>query len=326
MDVLDGSDPRSITFAAERLRAGELVVFPTETVYGLGADATSQSAVELIYAVKGRPSSNPLIIHIAEISDLARVADLSKLSAQSSSWLDRLSSYWPGPLTVVLPRSKIVTASASAGLNSVAVRIPHHPVALNLIREAGVPLVAPSANLSGYVSPTRSAHVLEWGDNRIRCILEGGPCSIGIESTVISLLGEEPILLRPGIITREELVKTLECRILYAESNGSLPQLSPGLSFKHYSPKTPLTIIPIETTELPERIGYLSFDSRPPSFQVHIHKVLSPDRNLEEVAAGLFEGLRELDQLGLDLIISDCCEETGIGTSIMDRLKRAAAK
>ncbi len=320
--------------AAEILRAGDLVAFPTETVYGLGADATNAAAVRRIYEVKGRPPVNPLIVHVASFAEVDQVADLSDPALRSK--LETIRDFWPGPLTVVLPRRPIIPDVVTAGLPTVAVRIPGDAIALELLKVTKRPLAAPSANRSGYVSPTTAAHVQESLGDQIRLILDGGSCEVGIESTIVSLVGPKPKLLRPGIITAEELghrLGELEVHTGAAGRNGSSKHShalqAPGMLAKHYAPRTRIVFRgSVDPQSYPPRVGLISF-SRANDQSDHTEyasiETLSATGKLEEIAAGLFTALREMDKQELDLIVVDTCPEEGIGRAIMDRLRRAAA-
>jgi len=318
-----------ITKAAEALRRGDLVAFPTETVYGLGADARNEDAVRRIFQVKGRPSSNPLIVHVASTSEIFRYADLSRSFAPKllRARLEKLSPLWPGPLSVVLPRGQEIADAVSGGGTTVALRIPNHPLALALLRKFDGPVAAPSANISEYVSPTTAEHVRSGLGSKIACVLDGGPCSVGLESTVLSLIEETPLILRPGAITKDQLQATLETEVLRAPfaATESALKLSPGLLAKHYSPSTPVCFESAltELSPAPKKIGAIIFQPRELAFQATQIRLLSQHGHLEEVAMHLFAALRELDQMALDLIVVDTCEPIGLGEAIMDRLLRA---
>ncbi len=318
----------NIERAAIRLKADNLVAFPTETVYGLGANAISAEAVSKIYNVKGRPIFNPLIVHIACASDLNRVANIpaeSKLEQQ----IKALLPFWPGPLSVVLPRNSQIPDIVTAGLNSVAVRIPAHAVALKLIKAAGVPLAAPSANPSNYVSPTTAQHVEKILGDRIDFVLDGGPAKVGLESTVLSLLNPIPEVLRPGAVTLEQLREILGEVRLHSRASSAIGAnmrlLSPGQQDTHYSPRTKLIFRhELSSIKQYERVGLIAFSADGiGEHNYSLINVLSSDNNLSEIASKLFKALLEMDQAGLDLIVVDSCSEEGIGLSIMDRLKRA---
>ena len=319
--------------AAQLLAEGRLVAFPTETVYGLGANARNPDAIARIYEAKGRPSNNPLIVHVASVEEIPVYCDLS-LSWNESvvrSWLEKLAPLWPGPLSVILPRGDSIAENVCAGGPTVAIRIPRHPLALELLKAFGGPVAAPSANPSMYVSPTTAAHVKDGLGDKVAMILDGGPCEVGLESTVVSLLSPVPRVLRPGAITTTMLEERLGTEVLGPPSSpgdqSSVLQ-SPGLLAKHYSPRTK-TILRTslwDTNALPQKIGALVFSDWKPPFETTVTKVLSACGDLEEVAARLFGSLRELDAANLDLIVVDVCEPHGLGEAIMDRLIRASAQ
>lgn len=325
------SSQSDITHAATLLAQGKLVAFPTETVYGLGADARNEEAITKIYAAKGRPSNNPLIVHVATIEDIRRYADISSAwnPAVVEEWITKLAPLWPGPLSVILPRGKEIATNVCAGGPTVALRIPRHPLALDLLKAFKGPIAAPSANPSMYVSPTTASHVKESLGDKVDYILDGGPCEVGLESTVLSLLTPIPRVLRPGAITLDMLRHSLGCPVEGPLSSGeshSAELLSPGLLAKHYSPRTPLKLrTALAKGELvPHNTGVLIFSDWKPDFIPSLTKVLSTCGDLEEVAARLFGALRELDAAGLDLIVVDTCEPIGLGEAIMDRLVRAS--
>ena len=324
---------QEIEHAAQLLRSGALVAFPTETVYGLGADATNEAAVRSIFTAKGRPSNNPLIVHVASFEDLLRCTDLAasndpqRLRAQ----LEALKSLWPGPLSVVVPKVPSICQAVSAGGSTVALRIPRHPTALRFITACDRPVAAPSANPSSYISPTTAAHVRKNLGDKVAYILDGGPCEIGLESTVLSLVANEPVILRPGAITAEQLSALLQCNVQLTAtaSDQSAPLLSPGLLAKHYSPRTPVQLLDtLDRLDIGDKkVGAIVFSpDKKLAFTPHTRKVLSERGELHEVAANLFSALRELDIAGMDLIVVDTCEPIGLGAAIMDRLLRAASR
>lgn len=330
--------------AAALIRAGEVVVFPTETVYGLGADALQPGAVERIFAAKGRPFSDPLIVHIADEGTLDELA--SEIPAQ----VHQLAlSFWPGPLTLILPCRPFVPTLVTAGLQTVAVRMPRHPVALALIRAAGTPIAAPSANRFMHVSPTTAQHALADLQGRVPLILDSGPCEVGVESTVLDLCAMVPTILRPGGVSLEELRAVLpDVRLPLRENkagrgdNASLEaQRSPGQLLTHYAPAVPLLLFEgtaevVRATMLTEvqrrrengeRVGVLVADEDVAAFQdssalVHtLGNAAAP----EKVAAALFAGLRTLETSGVEVILCRSFDEHGLGLAIRDRLLRAAA-
>jgi L-threonylcarbamoyladenylate synthase len=303
----------AIDEAAAALAAGRLVAFPTETVYGLGADSTSDAAVARLYEAKGRPVFNPLIAHVPDLAAAERLVTFT----DSARRLAR--AFWPGPLTLVLPRAAgcPVSLLASAGLDTLAVRIPDHPLALALLRAVGRPLVAPSANPSGQLSPTTAGHVREALGDKVALVLDGGPCRVGIESTVVDLSGKRPALLRPGGVPAEAVEAILG--LLAAPGEG--PIRSPGQLESHYAPGLPVRLDVVDVR--PEE-ALLAFGPAGPAGAATSLN-LSPTGNLIEAAANLFSFLRRLDQPGLSAIAVMPIPEQGLGRAINDRLRRAAA-
>jgi len=287
--------------ASELIRAGELVGFPTETVYGLGANALDPAAVEKIYAAKGRPGTSPLIVHVSSI-EMAQ--SLVRDWPERAEQLARV--FWPGPLTLVLPKQPHVPDRVTAGLDTVGVRMPAHPIALELIREAGVPIAGPSANLFGGISPTSAQHVRDALGGRVAMVLDGGSSNVGIESTVLSLAAPNPVLLRPGMVTREEIEAVIgPVQLLGTSAEGA--HSSPGLHRRHYSPKTPLVLV--EGGKLPT-IGRGMFIPMP--------------ADPREYAAVLYERLHDADTQGWDWIALEQPPETEEWSAIRDRLERAS--
>jgi L-threonylcarbamoyladenylate synthase len=320
--ILNGSDPRSIETAAAALQAGELVAFPTETVYGLGADALNARAVAQVFAVKNRPYFDPLIVHLPNQASARAYA--VEIDYRATMLMER---FWPGPLTLVLRKKPIVPDIVTAGLDSVALRVPAHPVALALLRAVGKPIAAPSANPFGYVSPTTAMHVQELLGDKIKLILDGGPCRVGVESTVCMLTEQEAVILRPGGVTVEEIEAvigpvTVATDYVDARSPGTLP--------RHYSPHVQLQLLaPGELLPQPrsgERLGALTVSKRQDVVGYENIEALSSDGNLIEVAANLFAALRRIDNLGLDRVVIESVPEHGLGRAIMDRLRRAATR
>ncbi len=324
------------SLGAELIRAGQLVAFPTETVYGLGANGFDEEAVRSIFAAKGRPADNPLILHISKKSDLKELwAHVPKLA-------DTLANaFWPGPLTLIFNRSDRVPDAVTAGLDTVAVRMPLDKTARLLIRKAGVPIAAPSANLSGRPSPTTAKHVLADMDGRIPLILDGGPCRYGVESTVLSLVGG-PVILRPGAVTREMLEAVigpvrLADSVLAPMKEGAVAA-SPGMKYKHYAPKAEVLVVTGEPRAAAKRILFLYREAedagRTPAiaatkqtqgFYRGRHVIVLGDRNQPvTLCAGLFSALRELDDEGVDLIFAEGVEPDDEGLAFMNRLLRAA--
>ena len=309
------ADESSIAEAARILRAGGLVAFPTETVYGLGADATSDIAVAKIYAAKGRPAFNPLIAHVADLAAAERQGIFSgeaKALAQA---------FWPGPLTLVVPIAPIgnICTLARAGLDSVALRVPAHDVARRLLAATGLPLAAPSANISGHVSPVTAAHVSADLGASVDLILDAGPCPVGVESTIISCLQDGPTLLRPGGISREAIEAILHRKL--ADHSGGKAPLAPGQLVSHYAPHARLRLA---ATSLEPGEAGLDFGGIFPTAKNVLD--LSERGDTTEAAANLFSHLRELDSRGFTTIAVAPIPGTGLGEAINDRLKRAAAE
>jgi L-threonylcarbamoyladenylate synthase len=347
------NDPTAIGIAAGVIRAGGTVAFPTETVYGLGANATDAAAVAKIYIAKQRALNDPLIVHCApELAGLHDAATplldagiIGPLSAhQRQQMLALTQAFWPGPLTLVLPRGTRIPANVSAGLDTVAVRMPNHPVALALIRQSGVPIAAPSANRFGHVSPTSAQHVLDDLQGRIDVVLDGGPTSIGVESTVLDLTSVAPAILRPGGLTREAIEQVIGT--LGARESGSkgaegeslpgsdAPLHSPGMLSKHYAPRAELRILPDQSALLQERralsarglrVGLLvQAAERDACAGLDPQFILG--ETLADIARNLYAGLRALDDDGADVILISQVERTGLGEAIADRLQRGTAK
>ena len=309
---------QSVAEAARLLRDGKLVAFPTETVYGLGGDATNERAVAAIFEAKGRPEFNPLISHVLG-------SDEAKRFVRWNDTADRLAArFWPGPLTLVLPRSagSPISLLATAGLDTVAIRAPSHPVAQALIRAAGQPIAAPSANRSGAISPTRAEHVAESLRDRVPLILDGGPCLVGVESTVLDLTGSTPTLLRPGGATREAIEAVIgTIAASDALPSGESARKSPGQLESHYAPARPVRL---GATSVGADEGLLAFGANVPQGAMLIYN-LSPSGDLAEAAANLFAQMRLLDRPGIGRIAVMPIPETGLGLAINDRLRRAAA-
>ena len=334
--VLAGDDPAAIREAAALLRSGELVAFPTETVYGLGADALDPAAVARIFAAKERPSFDPLIVHLA---DAAGVGDHAEATDATDPRVARLAArFWPGPLTLVLRRRDHIPGIVTAGLPTVGLRVPDHPVALALIRAAGVPVAAPSANRFGRVSPTRASHVVRGLGSRVRLILDGGPCRVGIESTVVLLADGRAALLRPGGVPAEAIEAEIGPLEIVADGVAGSAALAPGGSGAHYAPGARLEIVdpfgPDAAHRLRarpgERLGLLAMSAagaeaaRAAGGPFAAEEVLAPDGDPVTVAARLFEALHDLDAAGLDRIVAQPVRAVGLGRAVMDRLRRAA--
>ncbi len=308
----------AIARAAVLLRAGRLVAFPTETVYGLGADASSDRAIAAIYAAKTRPRINPLIVHVA---DAAAAARLVRFDARARA-LAR--AFWPGPLTLVLPRRPGTKVSwlASAGLDTLGVRAPDHPVAQALLRQAGRPIAAPSANRSGKVSPTTARHVAQSLGPRVALILDGGPCRVGVESTVVDLCGRQAALLRPGGLPQEAIERVIGRISVPVTTTRASAERSPGRLASHYAPRARLRL---DAKKADRDEAYLGFGPLPPGLEARYVRNLSPKGDLAEAAANLFAALRALDRPQVRVIAVAPIPARGLGAAINDRLGRAAA-
>lgn len=329
-DVMDQqlNNSQEIEAAAAFLQQGSTIAFPTETVYGLGADATSEEAVAKIFKAKGRPQDNPLIVHVATKDQLTKlVTDLPDYAEQL------ITAFTPGPITFVLPSNGVCAANVTAGLSTVAVRIPDHPVAKQLLTSCKLPIAAPSANISGKPSPTTAHHVWDDLSGKISGILNGGQTGVGVESTVVDCTGDVPVILRPGGITKEQIIQVVgqvtEDPAL--ESSKEKP-ISPGLKYKHYSPEVPLILVEGSAESVQEtidheqskslRIGVLA--RTPLANQVRAEKVIPLGDDLSEVAMRLYDGLRSFHTDEVDLIICESFPEKDIGQAIMNRLRKAA--
>ncbi|MBR1585828.1 MAG: threonylcarbamoyl-AMP synthase [Clostridia bacterium] len=325
------SGPESIQTAADLLRRGQVVAFPTETVYGLGADALNDAAVRAIFTAKERPADNPLIVHVAEqgqLEGLCHVTDTAK---------KLMDAYWPGPLTLLLMKTSRVPDVTTAGLPSVAVRCPRHPVALALLRACKVPIAAPSANRSGRPSPTTAAHVYEDMQGRIPMILDGGNCQVGVESTVVDLTGDIPCVLRPGAITPQDIAAvagncTVASSVMRPLKEGERAP-SPGMKHRHYAPRAKMTVLVgpdenvtaemIRRYDAAENAVILAHDSLLPAFGPR--RAFGLGNSPRESAHLLFQRLREMDETGCTLILAQGWEAQGEGLAVMNRMARAAA-
>ncbi len=321
---------RLIQAAAEVLRTGGLVAFPTETVYGLGADALNAGAVKRIFVAKGRPRDNPVIVHVAGAADLELLT--GRVPEEAGCLMER---FWPGPLTLVLPRSASVPDGVTGGLDTVAVRMPRNRIALALIAALGRPVAAPSANLSGRPSGTTAGHVLQDFAGRIDMVLDGGPVTVGVESTVLDLSRRPPAILRPGAVTAEDLEPYLG-RVAQGRRAGRRRR-SPGTRYRHYSPRARVTLTePGDREAVAGLVDHHTRRRKKVAVVLVGHRfratgtarpiVRHMPRDLEEYARRIFAVLRELDQMAVDEIIIEKTPEEGIGVAIMDRLRRAAAR
>ncbi|SDX80752.1 L-threonylcarbamoyladenylate synthase [Salimicrobium album] len=316
--------------AVEALRQKETVAFPTETVYGLGADATSEEAVSKIFKAKGRPADNPLIVHIGE---------RSQLSAIASSWSETaekcMDAFWPGPLTVIVPSNHEAAPNVTSNLDTIGVRMPDHPVALELLSKAGVPIAAPSANSSGKPSPTTAGHVYEDLNGKITGIVDGGPTGVGVESTVVDCTSEVPVILRPGGITKEDLERVFgEVQVDPAlEGAGDRPK-SPGMKYRHYAPDVPLWLVEGDDgrfvtalkyyKEEEKKIGVIASRELARKLDHEPLVECGSREDMGEVAGGLYSALRSFSDTEIDLILCETFKEAGMGTAVMNRLRKAA--
>ena len=323
--------------AAEILRNGGLVAIPTETVYGLGANALDESASKKIYEAKGRPSDNPLIAHISCMDELsALVSEIPEAGRKLAE------KYWPGPLTMVFPKKDIVPYGTTGGLETVAIRMPSDPVANRLIKLAGVPVAAPSANTSGRPSPTKAEHVIEDMNGKIEMIIDSGEVGIGVESTIVDVSGEVPMLLRPGAITMEMLRETLgEVEIdpaILGPLSADVKPKAPGMKYRHYAPQAEMTLVEGEmekvvafinqeaelALEAGLKVGIICTEESRESYECGILKVIGSRENEESVAHNLFAVLREFDDQKVDCIFSESFSKDRLGQAIMNRLCKAA--
>ena len=334
---LDNINEIQMQEAGDLIAAGELVAFPTETVYGLGGDALHPEAAKKIYAAKGRPSDNPLIIHIAEISDLERVAKVVPEQAKKLA-----EAFWPGPLTMVVWKKESVPYATTGGLDTVAVRMPNHPVALELIRKSGKLIAAPSANTSGRPSPTEGSHVMEDLEGRIAMVLDSGAVGIGIESTIIDLTEDVPMVLRPGYITPEMLSEVLGEEVIIdpgivAADDTTKPK-APGMKYKHYAPKADMIIIDGEKEKVLEKItamiqeakendvkaAVIATEETKELYQADVILSIGSREEEDSIAKHMYKILRDCDKLDVDVIYSESFQTPRIGQAIMNRLLKAA--
>ena len=334
----DNINQEELSIAIDILKKGGLVAFPTETVYGLGGDGLREDAAKKIYMAKGRPSDNPLIVHISNMDMLNKlvtnIPEKAKLLAKQ---------FWPGPLTMIFPKSEIVPMGTTGGLNTVAVRMPSHPVALALIEQSGICIAAPSANTSGRPSPTLASHVYEDMNGKIEMILDGGKVGIGIESTIVDLTEDIPVILRPGFITKamlEEVVGTVEIdkAILATSLDKNLVPKAPGMKYKHYAPKADLIIFEgeessvvaeinkrvLEQIKVGKKVGIIATKETQERYVDGEIVVIGSRKEESEIASSLYEILREFDQMDIDCIFSESFASDNLGQAIMNRLLKAA--
>ncbi len=331
-------DKELLREAGKLLADGALVAFPTETVYGLGGDGLQESAAARIYAAKGRPSDNPLILHIAEIADMEKLAvDIPELAYRLAD------KFWPGPLTMILKKGEIVPYTTTGGLDTVAIRMPSDEIAREIIRASGTYIAAPSANLSGRPSPTKAEHVIEDLSGRIEMIVDGGDSDIGLESSIIDLSGEVPMILRPGYITKEDFEQIVaeveyDSAVLATKPQESVVAKAPGMKYRHYAPKGQITIVEGETSAVIKRINALAAEQEAKGIRVavlcaeetkeqyrcnHVYS-LGSLKSEKEISAHLFAALRSFDTEQLEVIYSESFEDTKLAGAIMNRLRKAA--
>ncbi len=324
-------DPTALAQAAALLRAGEVVGIPTETVYGLGANALDEAAVGKIFAAKGRPQDNPLIVHIADFDTIYTLSPAVPDAARALA-----AQFWPGPLTIIVPKGDCIPSATSGGLDTVGVRLPAHSIARALIRLAGVPIAAPSANTSGRPSTTSAQHVLRDLAGKIPAVVEGGACTVGVESTVLSLAGDTPRLLRPGGITLEQLRAVLGevivDRALREKIDDSETVSAPGMKYRHYAPQAPVTVVrgaPDATAayiraHASASTGVLCFDEYADAFRGLTVETFGSVRDLTAQAQRVFDRLRAFDDTAVTAIFAQCPDDTGLGLAVANRIKKAA--
>ncbi len=332
MDLLSvEKDYEAVQKAAELIKKGEVVGMPTETVYGLAADALKPEAVKKIFEAKGRPQDNPLIVHIADFEQLyglcAYVPEEAEMLAEK---------FWPGPLTIILPKADCIPDVVSCGLDTVGIRLPSHPIARALIRASGTPIAAPSANISGKPSTTKAEHVVRDMEGRIAAVLDGGSCEVGVESTVVSLASDKPRLLRPGGITLEQLESVLGDvevdKALYEKLEDDIKVSAPGMKYRHYAPDAPVTVVrgdPDRTAgyileKVSPKTGVLCFDEYRDMFRGCVVESFGSRGDVEAQARGVFDRLRMFDDYELDAIFAQCPDDEGLGLAVANRIKKAS--
>lgn len=330
--------PEALQLAAHLLKDGQIVAFPTETVYGLGANAFDKNAVLRVFAAKGRPADNPLIVHIYDLSQLEEICTVPPVA------VPLMQAFWPGPLTILFPKKPSIPDETTAGLDTVAIRMPSHPVAAAMLKACGLPIAAPSANRSGKPSPTTAAYTLEDMDGRIPLILDGGACEVGVESTVVDVCHGTPVILRPGGITKDMLEKVLGTEVQLAGSilrplKPDEKALSPGMRYKHYAPRGSVSLVEGEEEDVlramrqlctlgqaaGKKVCVMCFTEHMEALKEFDPHDIGPKGNDTETAHRLFSTLRRLDDEGMDLIYSEVLPPEGVGLAVMNRLGRAAA-
>ncbi len=341
----DDPDAEEMRRAGEIIRAGGLVAFPTETVYGLGGDALNPDSSRKIYAAKGRPSDNPLIVHISDVSDISKIAVVDNIAYVIENIQSKVSAlaerFWPGPLTIILHKTDMVPYETTGGLDTVAIRMPSDPIALAFIEASGGYIAAPSANISGRPSPTRVSHVIEDMDGRIEMILDGGDVDIGVESTILDLTEEIPTILRPGAITDRHLAEVLG-EVRYdpgiIEDNSSVAPKAPGMKYRHYAPRGEMVVVTGTHRAVADYInlraeedkhdliksGVICADEHVLDYRVPVVKCAGRLGDEETAAHRLYSILREFDAEEVDMIYSEAFDDEGIGNAVMNRLLKAA--
>lgn len=330
---IDNIDYEELRKQAELLKNGKTVIFPTETVYGLGANALDEKAVQKIYEAKGRPSDNPLIVHICKKEEIYQLAkDISEKAEKV------MKNFWPGPITLILNKKSVVPDRTSGGLNTVAIRMPSHKIAREIIKMAGIPIAAPSANISGRPSPTKAEHVYDEMNGRVEGIILGEDCNFGLESTVLDLTSEIPMILRPGSVTKEDLEKVIGQVLLDPSLNkkeDNKKAKAPGMKYKHYSPDADVYIVSGGKEDVFNKINQLANINKEKGLKTGVmclskHKqnysgeVIELGDTLEEVAKNLFDVLREMDKRKVDIVYSEEFSTKGVGQAIMNRLLKSA--
>ena len=330
-------DEDIMKYCGEKIREGKLVCFPTETVYGLGANALDENAVKNIFLAKGRPQDNPLIVHISDYTMLGKIVNTSE---REEKLLYKLSErFWPGPLTLIATKKEDVSDVVTCGLNTVGVRYPSSSIAKSLIKYSKVPVAAPSANISGRPSPTKASHVIEDLTGKVDIIIDGGPCQVGLESTVLDIVSWPPCILRPGAVTQEEISEIVAEVSEHEWKRAVDKPRSPGLKYKHYAPKAKITIFKGDEKEVADRINeelekakksglkafVLASDETLCYYIKELTLSLGTRNNPLEQASRLYDCLRKFDELNVDVVFAEAVDNKGVGDAIMNRLYRAAS-
>ena len=330
---INNIDKNEIKRQSKLLSEGKTVIFPTETVYGLGANALDEDAVKKIYEAKGRPSDNPLIVHIYDKEEVYNLAE--NINEKAKTIMDK---FWPGPITIILNKKDIVPYRTSGGLETVAIRMPSHLIAREIIKEAGVPIAAPSANISGRPSPTKADHVYEEMNGRVSGIVLGGDCNFGLESTVLDVTTENPMILRPGSITKEDLEKVIGEVLIdpsLERKEDNKKAKAPGMKYTHYSPDADVYIVSGNREETISKINSLVVENNEKGLKTGVMcleqnknnykgEVVSLGSTLEEVGSNLFDVLRKMDKMNIDIVYSEEFSRNGVGQAIMNRLLKSA--